>query len=761
MFVCCFIAKYKRVAGKMTNAKSITCLVMSGALACIGIAPHDAIATEDSASNATSLNEIVVTAEKREERLQEVPVPVTAISADTLINTNQLRLQDYYTTVPGLIVQPTGGSGQNQSITIRGISAGGGNPTVGVTVDEVPYGSSTNVGGGFTIEDIDPSDLQRVEVLRGPQGTLYGANSLGGLIRFITVDPSTDGVSGRVQAGTNSVYNGAELGYSFRGAVNVPLSDTLAIRASAFTRQDPGYVDNPVLGIDGINEVKAYGSRISSLWRPSDIFSLKLSALYQDVKGDGANDVNIAPGLGDLQQDFIRNVGSYEKKAQAYSAIANAKVGNIALTSVTGYNVNAERDTYDYTYALGQCCTQPNFGVTGTPLANIQTAKKFTQEIRLSMPLGQMFDWLVGAFYTHENSPSVAIFEAEDPATGRIVGQGLYEPYSSTYTEYAGFTDLTIHFTDRFDVQIGGRESQIKQHTPESATIGNEFCPPPACPPTPLQVTINPELNVNSNSFTYLVTPRFKVSSDLMVYARFASGFRPGGPNGIPGVPRQFYPDTTKNYELGVKGDFIDHTLTLDASLYYIDWKNIQLSVLDPVVQQVYNGNASRAKSEGVEISGESRPLTGLKINGWIALNKAVLTQDLPLGTPDIPLPIGVAGDSLGASKFSGSLSVQQDFSLTDAVTAFVGSSVSYYSKSLGAFTTSLPPSPFQRQVYPAYARTDLRGGLKYGFWTCDIYANNVADKRAPIAGGIQTIGLYDFNYIQPRTIGISITRKF
>src|ERR1700678_1267405 len=264
-----------------------------------------------SASNE-NLAEIVVTAEKREERLQDVPVPVTVISTEDLLNTNHQRLQDYYTTVPGLnLVSGDGAS----SLAIRGITTGGGstgNPTVGVTIDDVPFGSSSGLlAFGGQIPDIDPSDLARVEVLRGPQGTLYGASSIGGLLKYVTVDPSTEGFSGRMQADANSVYNGNGPGYVVRGAVNIPLTDTLAVRASAFTRRDAGYIDDPFIGRDGVNRADVNGGRVSLLWRPSADLSLKIGALLQDTRGFGSAyvgssfDVN-QTGLGDLQQDALR-----------------------------------------------------------------------------------------------------------------------------------------------------------------------------------------------------------------------------------------------------------------------------------------------------------------------------------------------------------------------------------------------------------------------------------------------------------------------
>jgi len=292
---------------------------------------------ETSSGPPAALEEVVVTAQKREERLQDVPVPVTAISGDTLVNSNQLLLQDYYASVPGLSLTPTTAS--SLILAIRGVTTGQTNPTVGVTVDDVPYGSTTLLGGGTVVPDIDPGDLARVEVLRGPQGTLYGASSMGGLLKFVTADPSTDSVGGRIQAGLSGVQNGADIGYNVRGSVNLPINDTLAVRASAFTRRDPGYIDNPVLHVDGINEARINGGRLSALWRPLEDFTLKLSALYQESKSDGSNDVDlpvngyVGPTLGPLQQNYAQGAGAYDRKVQAYSATLSEKRGGLSLTA--------------------------------------------------------------------------------------------------------------------------------------------------------------------------------------------------------------------------------------------------------------------------------------------------------------------------------------------------------------------------------------------------------------------------------------------
>ena len=703
------------------------------------------------------IDTILVTAQKRTERLQDVPVPVTAISAQTLVDSNQLRLQDYYTQAPGLSMA-TDVYGAPQ-VVIRGLSTGRfSDPTVGIVIDDVPYGASV---GGFVatqVPEVDPSDLASVEVLRGPQGTLYGANSLGGLIKYVTVEPSTDGVSGRVQAGTSSIHNGDGPGYNVRGSVNVPLGDTWAVRASGFARKDPGYINNPVLNIDGINEERVSGGRVSALWKPSPVLSLKLNALVQHAISDGSSYIYMQPGLGDLQQNQVPGTGGYSQTLQAYSVTLAAKIGVLDLTSVSGYNVNKSIISLDYTSLLGECCTLPQFGVTGSPLTYNFHTDKFTQEFRLSVPIGNRIDWLLGAFYDHEDTPVTGELLAADSTTGVPVGTWLTNSLPGTYTEIAAFTDLTFHVTNRVDVQIGGRESR-NQQTGGPTVFAGPYVPFFLGVPSP---SIDPKgHSKGNNAFTYLVTPRFKVSADLMVYARLASGYRPGGGGtGGPGAlcvvnnfPCKYRADTTRNYEVGVKGDILDHALSFDVSVYYINWRDIQLSLSDPQSGFGYTANGGHAKSQGVEFSVEARPLVGLTIATWVAWNDAVLTQDFPTTST----AVGVEGDRLpNSSRLSGNLSLQKDFPLMDRIAGFVGGQVSYVGNREGVFRDSAT-----RQYLPAYARTDLRAGAKYDSWTLNLFVNNVADRRGLLTGGLDLIPDYAFSVIPPRTFGLSVAKTF
>jgi outer membrane receptor protein involved in Fe transport len=712
--------------------------------------------------DGAGLEEIVVTAQKRIERLQDVPVPVATLNAETLVNSNQARLLDYYTRIPGLSVTPAGF--QNAPLlSIRGLTTGsfGGavpQPSVGVTVDDVPYGASSSFFGGFQAPDFDPSDLERIEVLRGPQGTLYGASSVGGLLKFVTVDPSTAGFSGRIQGGLSSVYNGDEAGYNLRGAINAPLSDTFAIRASAFTRLDPGYIDDPASGIDGVNKVDTHGGRVSALWRPSEVFALKLSALRQDVDGDGSSNIERQPGLGDLQHIEVPGFGAYTRKAQAYSATVNARLGGIDLTAVSGYNIDTSSASSDFSEIYGGI-SQGIFQVGGAALVNDDENKKFAQEVRLSMPLGQQFEWLIGGFYTHEKYSHAQSLISAAVDTGEVAGEAFKATLPGTFSELAVFSNLTMHFTERFDLQVGGRGSRIRQTSGPQVSGGPLF----GNPDPPL---VSPKTRTDEERpFTYLLTPRLRISPDLMVYARVASGYRPGG-GGLSGTgtdfcvligtPCEYQSDKAQNYEIGIKGTALDRALTFDASLYYIDWKDIQVVLITPApLSFSYIDNASRAKSQGAELSVESRPRAGFRIAAWVAWNDAQLTEDLPADQQSA----GVSGDRLPfSSRFSGNISLDQEFPLMSTFTGFVGASVSYVGERKGPFTLSTAPG---RQIFPAYAKTDLLAGVRHDTWTANLFVNNLTDKRAALSGGLGSTFPTSFNFIQPRTLGLTVAKMF
>ncbi len=704
--------------------------------------------------DAGSLEEVVVTAEKHSERLQDVPVPVTALSAVTLADRNQFRIQDYFTQVPGLALTPNENNG-TATIAIRGITSGDNtNPTVGITVDDIPFGSSTSIGAGYFAPDFDPSDLARVEVLRGPQGTLYGASSIGGLLKYVTVDPSFAGVSGRVEAGLASVDGGGNLGYNVSAGVNIPLTDSLAVRISGFTRDNPGYIHNVQSGETDVNKTTVTGGHLSALWRPTDDFSLKLSALYQDNKIFGSSFVTVEPGLGDWQQRFLPGTGHVDRTFEVFSANMSGILGPFDVTSVTGYSVSRLHDFLDYTEVFGFITqgvfnTNPPYTLAGDDT----TTYKFNQEIRLATKIGSKVDLLLGGYYTHERSPYLLQIIGAD-AAGQSIGGEAHSAFTSSYAEWSGFANLTYHFTDHFDVQVGGRGTSISETFNETDSG----------PYVPLfENATSPNSYGGSeqdHAFTYLVTPRYVVSQDLMIYARLASGYRPGGINaGVsPGQPVEpnFKHDTTENYELGVKGNAFDHIFSFDASVYHIDWRDIQLALLNQADGQVYFSNGSRAKSEGVEVSFEYIPVRQLHLSGWVDVNDAELTQPLPGNSP----VNGPVGSRLPySSRFSANTAMDYEVPL-GTITGVVGGGVSYVGDRTGAFVGTGQPQP-SRQNLPGFAIASIHAGAKWDRWDIHADVNNLLNRYGVLGGGVGTQTPDAFQFIQPRTIGLSAAMTF
>jgi len=713
-----------------------------------GVAAVNRKNEQRSENQANGLAEVVVSAQKRNENLLGVPVPVAVVGAAALTASDQLLFQDYFSAAPGLNFA----SGDRGEIfpNIRGINTGSySSPTVGIVVDDVAYGSSIIIDGSGAAPNINPSDLGRIEVLRGPQGTLYGANSLGGLVKFVTVDPSTAGFTGNFSAGTSAVYSGAQAGYNFNGGVNVPISGDLAVRGSAYAQQLPGYISNPVTGARGINATQMDGGHVAVLWSPSDALSLKFGALIQHLESNGLT-FSGAQGLGDLQQDFLIGTGPNSNDGEIFSAAIHAKLGDVDLTSITGYNRVKTTNINDATiFCQG---TEAAFGVCGAASHQTATTDKYTQELRFSSSIGSSFDWLVGGYWTKENTSDDYVTAAVDPATGEQVG--IYGTFRITepYEEYAAFADLTFHFTDRFNIQVGGRQSRDEIYSELQSVTG-----PQAASFSSSSVFIAQSVSTTEYPFTWQATPQFKFNSDVMMYARVATGFRPGTGNQpvavAQGAPPAAEPDKTTDYELGTKGTAFDHTLSFDASVYYIQWENIQIELETPEGNG-YATNGSGAKSRGIDLAAQWIPAAGLNIGGWVAFTDAELAQAFPQSSA----AYGQPGDRLPySSRISGNLSIDQSFHLWGETTGQVGGLATYVGDRVGDFTRSAV-----RQEFGGYARLDLHASMFYQSWKFHLFANNIADRRGILGGGLDSFHPGDpFIYITPRTVGISVEKNW
>ncbi|HSI16181.1 MAG TPA: TonB-dependent receptor [Sphingomonas sp.] len=735
-----------------------------------------AVAQEAQPATDGPAGDIIVTAQKRAERLIDVPVAISAISADTLTSQNINRLSEYFDRVPGLQYSNQRVSG----LALRGVTTGGATaPTVALLVDDIQFGGTTGTGQP-PLPDFDASALSRVEVLRGPQGTLYGASSLGGLIKYVLKEPDTSKLSGRVELGGTAVAHGGT-GYAVRGSVNIPISDWLAVSASGFKREDAPYLDNAnvaALKAKEVNTRDVWGFRGAALIKPAANFRILLSALRQ--KQDAMNsDLAITSGgvpvciactlatsptratavttfepvYGDLTINSLDSIN--RAKFQLYSARGELKLGGVTITSISAWSRADNVITSDVTNVFGGLL-KAVYGLPTAPtvqIANADQTHKFSQELRLGGDLGTSFSWLAGGFYTVEHAATNQTLIA----TGSLVATPYIGTGPGTYREYAGFADLTWHATDKLDVQIGGRYAHNKQHN--ESTLNTS---PQTAPVFGSGTTI---ADSSDNAFTWLISPNYHFSRDIIAYVRIASGYRPGGPNiaAPPSVPKSFGSDRVVNYELGFKGKVIPGLLTLDAALFQIDWKNIQLQGTDSVSSLTFLANGGKARSRGLEFAANLTPWRGMTIDATLTFTDATLTQALPTLAGATGLK-GLAGDRLPFSaKVAGNVNVQQTFALSDALEGTVGLTAIYLGDRAGTFVTDATNATRPRILLPEYTTVDIRAGLTYRqVWSINLYTRNLFDKRGVAAADNRNgVNVPTALFIQPRTIGVTLARSF
>jgi outer membrane receptor protein involved in Fe transport len=739
----------------------------ASALALAASASAQTAPTRTAAAASTSVQELVVTAEKRSEQIKNIPMSVSAVPAAQLEKLQVLNFEDLSALVPGLSLESSD-PGVTR-LTLRGQNAGGVGSTVAVYVDESPFGSSTALLNGSSLTgDFDTWDLQRVEVLRGPQGTLYGANSEGGLLKFVTNPPVLDNYSAALEATGQTVSHGQD-GWNLRGMANVGWGGKLALRVDGFYQSLPGYVDDPLTGQRDVNSGEKYGGRASLLFKPTNSFSIRLTALTQYLHANNTPDVDIDPNTlqpvhGDLTQErFINEPRTF--RYENYNATINWDLGPVNVLSTTSYGtLNAKRqiDATSTVYlppavAGGQFITYQGLMdiLFGTPFGVVEEndafLKKFTQEIRLSSPASNRLEWLVGGYYTRETGSLDQSLDAFQIPSGAPSGLPALEVpvLNSTYKEWAGFGTLTYHFNTSLDLQLGGRYSHNIQNATESIT-GLIVAPTSFSTPS------------SGDVFTWSVAPRWHVNVDTMVYARVATGFRPGGPNALPplappSVPRQYGPDNTINYEVGVKSTQLDGRLSIDVAAFYVDWNKIQL--LEQVQGFGINGNGGKARSDGVEWTFGWLPMTGLTLSWTGAYTDAVLTSPAPgvNGNAGDPLPY--------APKWSTSLDGQYEWPAFGAYRAFVGGTWSYVGSRRTDFGSSLQEfinGPVTQVTLPSYDTFAVRLGLENDRYRVELWGKNLGDSRgisayaSSGAPGIEG----EAAYIYPRTFGITLAAK-
>jgi outer membrane receptor protein involved in Fe transport len=711
-------------------------------------------------SDSDSLVEITVTATKRDESIQAVPTAVTALTGDEILRQGLVQFTDYMDLVPGL-AQNNAGAAAHGLVILRGLSTGAQQTaaTVSFMIDDVPFTANESLAiGSLLTPDPDLTDIQRIEILKGPQGTLYGASALGGLIKIVSNQPTADEVSGEIHAGYESVDHGGN-GYSVRGTVNIPLvQDKVSLRISAYHRDDPGFMQNVTLNQADTNRTTTSGGKAILRIQATDNLDIRFTGLMQNLKADGSTQVDVdAATLKPIycQYCYASPINPvFDTKYRLAGVTVNWTIpGAGTLTNSLSYGRYTDFEAFDYTREYGiynlilGLPVPANTAVIGQLLPAME---KVTEELRFATVRFGNFEGLAGLFYTNEqNRYNVNLTNQVPPTMAPVAApfdNFLISDSSPDYKEYAVFGNLTYYFLTNLDLTVGARYSHNKQHDAgEASGVLNGLADTTSL------------FSSSESSTTYLATLRYRPAEELDTYARVATGYRPGGPQLTQGanVPLAFKKDTTTNYEVGAKGRWFDGHFTSNVALYYISWKDIQLNELIGGLQ--YQGNGGKATSKGLEVELAYIPIKGLTTQFSGSWNRAITNVAVPnVGA--------LAGDTLPyAPRFNGSALIDYDFPIGATAKANVGATYAYQ----GSRPSSWSQDPLNLNFnLPSYTTVDVRTGVNWDRYSLELRGSNIFDKRAfstsyvgNIFPGQGVIG--QAIIIQPRTISVDMGVKF
>ena len=730
------------------------------------------------------LEEIVVTATKRSETLQDVPVAITAISADEIAARGFTNYSDYINTVPNMYMADTG-PGRTQ-IYIRGLVAQGGSGfPVATYFGEAVTSVLTNNGGFANLRLVD---IDRVEILRGPQGTLFGANSLAGVLRVVPSAPNLDTfqVSGAAR-GWSTAHSG-DGSEHFEGVINLPIiSGQLAARFVAYQDHIAGYLDNVVpaaapidysagfgapdgtLVIPGhsaftrkdINSEDTWGARAAVTWKPIDPLHVDLSFVAQEVR------LNSEAGAQPAYGDYViqRPLDQYERgEDMEQERIGQLVVGydwsSVALTSATSYTRLTRFGSQD----IGFLAAAAGLGPQLWALQDRSKGESFTQEVRLQSRGDGPLQWLVGYFYLNASldygqyvpdySCPTCLPEvlAGQPFALETVGQLVGEKQR----QQSVFAEASYSFTPQWTLGVGGRYLRDYLESFTSATDGFLVGgPQPSLPP----------VGGHSSIFNPSAYIRFKANDTMTYYLQAARGFRsgttnqalaydPNGPCGATaaadGVGPLTDPDTLWTYELGMKSAWADNRIAANLALFHQTWSGVQLEATQPCG---FNGtvNGGDASGNGAELEMTARLTRNLSAN----LTASYVYNKFNSVQPNVGYFVGERVP--GSPEENASAGLQYSFSLNPAWSGYARADYTYvgdvhYQFGLGAAAVNY--------LQGGYGQANLRLSLQHAQLGIDLFARNLTDKRAAENTGDPTQGGYIY-MVRPREVGVEVRYSF
>jgi iron complex outermembrane recepter protein len=790
-------ARWRLLSPERAGNGNVGRQIIWNALVCAGILSAACAAQGARADDAddTAVQEVVVTAQRFVSTVQNTPISVSAVTGDQLDAAGITSIEDLAHDIPGLSMR-SAGPGQTE-YEARGLASSGGSaPTVGFYLDDIPLTPPATSQTGKVVIDPNLYDIDRIELLRGPQGTLYGSGSMGGTVRVITNLPQLDSFQGSVQGTVSDTQGGSgNGGGSFM--LNVPIGDTLAVRVVGTDTYRSGWIDRVVLNpfpedvpfsalpaygrgnvlaapvedvVHDVNTESIASVRGSILFQPDADFSIVARVLYQHMSMGGYDEFDDPPGAGApyLATYVPFNIREpIEDWVHVYDLTATWNLGFADFTSTSGYFQRHEAQTQDASESISWFAgVYPDFPA---PYSEIDITRQFSEELRLASKGDGRLRWVAGAFYSDDSSDwdeygasNGAAFLALQP-DGIIYWGDLYY----RVRQYALFADGSYKLTDHWKFDTGVR--WYRYDTVSTNTATGFFAPPPA----PLQ-----EFSISDHGFN----PRFDLSyapnADLTTYLSASKGFRPGGPAG-PNYPAEcgggqtppYNPDSVWDYELGEKARTFGGWLSVNADVYYIKWSGVQETVALPC-GYTFEANAGDARTYGPELEINAKlstewsitasgSYTDAKINHpspeFVA---AVLTNPAPGGIPNCPstsncssIPILNVPKDAASLTLIYSRKVFGDYQLTGRLAdTYVGPAYDQ------AYAFALPLA--------SYNLVNARLGLGSDRWTAALFVDNLTNKIAELTTNntqfqFNIPQLVRISTNQPRTFGTEVNYRF
>ncbi|MBV8497232.1 MAG: TonB-dependent receptor [Gammaproteobacteria bacterium] len=776
--------------GFVASMAFVAALTATGGQAATGDAP---------APSSDTLAEVIITAERHASTIQETPVSISAVTGEQLLSEGITSVEDITREVPGLSMR-TAGPGQSE-YEARGLASNGGNaPTVGFYLGDVPLSPPALAQIGKVVIDPNLYDLDRVEILRGPQGTLYGSSSMGGTIRLVLPEPQLHKFSGSADVVGSGTDGGGGNGAA-NAMVNLPLGEVAAVRIVGSDEYRSGWISRTVLNpfpVDtaagrgdvtaapvqstahDVNNERLLSGRADLLVRLGDSFSVDLLALGQHMTMGGYDEYDVPPGSADLTHyEAYPFAESVDDRVSLFSLTLKATLPYFDITSATGYWNRAETQWQDASestsqFVVGAFPAGSNVPpILYFPYRETDTSHQVSEELRFTSNNSDQLHWVAGAFYSRLRS--IWMEYTANPLVATLTPPGVnpdgivfaaHNPYD--LEQSALFADGSYAFTDAWHAEAGLRyfRYQTQAHNNEWGYYGfpNTYAPNPNPPANSASASgLNPRVDLS-----YLPT------KDLTVYGSIAKGFRPGGANmAVPPLlcgasPASFDPDTVWDYELGEKARLADGRVRLNADVYYIHWNNVQQTALLPCGYQ-YMTNAGTGRSYGPELELEAR----LSRNWLVSLGGTISNSYITSPTAGYIAGLKLAGYSFSTCASASDCSIpilNVPKEMANAALEFEMPALSgrITARLTDSYVGSSYDTAFSVVSLPSYNVANFRVGYhsEGSRWSGALFVDNLGNKEPWISANntsfqFNIAQLIRVSTLQPRTVGAQLDMRF